>query len=161
MTPAVRFRDMSSGQGAASALPICGLFLQKLYKTPQYAALKTEKFAEPAKWIKDSMDCEPRIYAPGELDDGNAIDTTGVVYPAGFFDEKPASSSDPNDLREKPSGNNNNAPQPDKTSATTPPSAKPDVKTTPAKPEVKPPTTSGKSMLPKPPPLSPTKPSGQ
>lgn len=162
MTPAVRFRDMSSGQGAASALPICGLFLQKLYKTPQYAALKNEKFVEPAKWIKDSMECEPHIYGPGELeDDSSAVDTSGVSYPAGFFDEKPNNpQADPNDLREKPSGNNNNAPQPDKTSATTPPSGKPEVKTTPAKTEVKPPTTSGKSMLPKPPP-SPTKPSGQ
>jgi penicillin-binding protein 1A len=161
MTPAVRFRDMNSGQGAASALPICGLFLQKLYKTPQYAAMKNEKFPEPSKWIKDSMECEPHIYGEGELDeDSTRIDTSGVVYPAGFFDEKPAASpEDPNDLREKPSGGDNKTPQPEKTTTATLPATKPEVKTTPtAKPA--PPTTSGKSMLPPPPP-KPTKPNNK
>lgn len=164
MTPAVRFRDMNSGQGAASALPICGLFLQKVYKTPQYAALKAEKFPEPAKWIKDSMECEPHIYGPGERDE-DVIDTTGVVYPAGFFDEKPDGATpqqDPNELRDKPNSGNNNAPQPDKSAATLP-TAKPEVKT--AKSEIKtakpaPPATSGKSTLPPPPP-KPTKPNNR
>ena len=159
MTPAVRFRDMNSGQGAASALPICGLFLQKVYKIPQYAALKAEKFPEPAKWIKDSMECEPHIYAPGELEE-EVIDSTGIVYPDGFFGEKTEGTmpqQDPNDLRDKTNGSpNNNAPQPDKTAATIP-TTKPEVKTTPtAKPA--PPTTSGKSMLPPPPPPSSGKP---
>ncbi len=163
ITPAVRFRDMSSGQGAASALPICGLFLQKMYKTPQYAAMKDEKFPEPAKWIKDSMDCEPRVYAPGELDEENEIDTVGVQYPVDFFNEKPVTpqdESDKNDLRDKPSGGtgtNNvpqntpqNAPQPDK-SAATPAGGKPEVKpATPigAKTEVKPATTPTKPATP-------------
>jgi penicillin-binding protein 1A len=148
MTPAVRFRDMSSGQGAASALPICGLFLQKMYKTPQYAAMKDEKFPEPAKWIKDSMDCDPHVYAPGELDEEVTIDTVGVQYPVDFFNEKPVTPQDEvdkNDLRDKSSGGtgtNNapqntpqNAPQPDK-SAAIPAGAKPEAKpaTTPAKP---------------------------
>ncbi|MBL7815535.1 MAG: transglycosylase domain-containing protein [Saprospiraceae bacterium] len=66
--PAVRFRDMSYGQGAYMALPVCALFLQKLYKHPSYAALKNEKFLEPAKWVKDSMNCDPKIYSQSELE---------------------------------------------------------------------------------------------
>ncbi len=69
MTPAVRFRDMSYGQGAYMALPICGLFLQKLYKNPSYTALKNEKFPEPSKWVKDSMNCDPKMYSQEELAD--------------------------------------------------------------------------------------------
>jgi hypothetical protein len=103
------------------------------------------------------MNCEPHIYGPGELDE--EIDTLGVKYPDGFFDEKPkdATPQDPNELRDKPNGGpNNNAPQPDKTAATLP-ATKPEVKTTPtAKPA--PPTTSGKSMLPPPPPATTAKP---
>jgi penicillin-binding protein 1A len=158
MTPAVRFRDMSSGQGAASALPICGLFLQKLYKTPQYAALKSAKFPEPAKWIKDSMDCDPHIYSEGELDrDTFRLDTSGVIYPVDFMNEKPVTPQEDHDLRENPSGGQNhntpnNAPnngqQPEKTPTTAAvPTPKPEIKTTasaPSKPVVpnKPPSTS-------------------
>ena len=69
MTPAVRFRSMDYGQGAYMALPICGLFLQKLYKNPSYTALKNEKFPEPSKWVKDSMNCEPKMYSQEELAD--------------------------------------------------------------------------------------------
>ena len=67
ITPAVRFRDMSYGQGAYMALPVCALFLQKLYKDPSYTALKNEKFPEPSKWVKDSMNCELKIYSEDEL----------------------------------------------------------------------------------------------
>ena len=67
MTPAVRFRDMSLGQGAYMALPVCALFLQKLYKNPAYTALKSEKFPEPSKWVKDSMNCDPKSYSQEEL----------------------------------------------------------------------------------------------
>ncbi len=67
MTPAVRFRDMSYGQGAYMALPVCALFLQKLYKKATYSALKDEKFPEPSKWVKDSMNCDPKMYSQEEL----------------------------------------------------------------------------------------------
>ncbi len=68
ITPAVRFRDMSLGQGAYMALPVCAIFLQKLYKNPLYAALKNEKFPEPAKWVKDSMNCDPKIFSQDEIE---------------------------------------------------------------------------------------------
>ena len=98
MTPAVRFRDISLGQGAHMALPICGLFLDKLYKTPKYAALKEEKFAPLAKWIKDSMSCDPHVYTEDELMEIELskaeTDTTNLQYsPSGnppFRDEDPS-----------------------------------------------------------------------
>lgn len=65
--PAVRFRDMSLGQGAHMALPITGLFLQELYKNPRYADLAKEKFPEHSKYIRDSMSCDPHIYSDDEL----------------------------------------------------------------------------------------------
>lgn len=71
ITPAVRFRDIDLGQGANMALPICALFLKKLYTTPQYTTLKDEKFPKLAQWIVDSMDCSHRIW----YDD----DTTDIV----------------------------------------------------------------------------------
>ena len=66
ITPAVRFRDMAYGQGAYMALPICGMFLQKMYKHKLYSNLKNEKFPEPAKWILDSMTCEHKVYTQEE-----------------------------------------------------------------------------------------------
>jgi penicillin-binding protein 1A len=65
-SPAVRFRDFSLGQGAATALPTCGLFLQKLYNDPRYGNIKTDKFPTPPKWILDSMECAHRIYSEDE-----------------------------------------------------------------------------------------------
>jgi hypothetical protein len=41
--------------------------LEKLFKTPQYAALKKEKFPEIPQWIIDSMDCSHRQYSSEEL----------------------------------------------------------------------------------------------
>ncbi len=65
--PIIRFRDISEGQGAYTALPIAGMFLQRLYKMPKYAALKAEKFPEPAKWIRDSMACAHRFFSEDEI----------------------------------------------------------------------------------------------
>lgn len=65
--PSIRFRDISEGQGAYTALPIAGMFLQRLYKMPRYAALKAEKFPEPAKRIKDSMECAHRFFSQDEI----------------------------------------------------------------------------------------------
>jgi membrane peptidoglycan carboxypeptidase len=73
ITPAVRFRDMSLGQGAYMALPTCALFLQKMYKNPLYAALKNEKFPEPSKWVKDSMNCDPKIFSQDEIEEMDSL----------------------------------------------------------------------------------------
>ena len=129
MTPAVRFRDMSLGQGAYMALPVCALFLQKLYKKPAYTALKNEKFPEPSKWVKDSMNCDPKIYSQDELvmlDSlrrmrdtlNNQTDSLFQVSPQDVF---------PDDVRQrdnkaglKPLPQPSNLPKPPKTTTTVP-----------------------------------------
>jgi penicillin-binding protein 1A len=67
ITPAVRFREITYGQGAYMALPICGTFIQKLYETPHYAHLKKEKFPVLSKALIDSMDCDDKRYSEYEL----------------------------------------------------------------------------------------------
>jgi membrane carboxypeptidase/penicillin-binding protein len=89
-SPAVHFRDLKLGQGANTALPICGLFLQKLYADPIYQALKQEKFAQPAAWVVDSMACDHKSYSEWEiatmdslrqLDSTNRADSILVTQP--------------------------------------------------------------------------------
>ena len=123
ITPAVRFRDMSLGQGANMALPICGIFLQKLYKTPQYSALKNEKFPVPAKWITDSMECAHKKYSESEIAEMDSLkqvpDSLSVPNPENLFPEERGNelnpqSRDNHDLRELPTSTNsgkNNLPQ--------------------------------------------------
>ena len=108
ITPIVRFRDMSLGQGANMALPICGIFLKKLYATPQYAALKKEKFPEPAKWIKDSMDCNHRQYSEEEANEMNSLnllDSLNILnqnlVPPVEKNKHDLTPDDNNDLRDK------------------------------------------------------------
>jgi membrane carboxypeptidase/penicillin-binding protein len=92
ITPAVRFRDIDLGQGANMALPICGIFLKKLYATPQYAAMKNAKFPEPAKWIIDSMECDHKSYTEEEIAEfraSEARDSVVELQPGQIFpDEK-------------------------------------------------------------------------
>jgi hypothetical protein len=86
--------------------------------------MKEEKFPELSKWVKDSMNCDPHIFAEGELQSDSAqMDSVGIEYPKDFMNEKPVTPQDEpdkNDLREKPSAPSN-APQPDKAAATTAP----------------------------------------
>ncbi len=85
----VRFRDFSAGQGAATALPVCGLFLSKVYKDPQFSGYKAAKFPTPPKWILDTMECAHKIYSDDErayldsmrLDDSLARDTLHFLVP--------------------------------------------------------------------------------
>jgi membrane peptidoglycan carboxypeptidase len=80
-SPAVRFRDLKLGQGANTALPVCGLFLQKLYADPIFQVWKQEKFAQPAAWVLDSMACARKTYTDwelAELDSLRQIDSLGV-----------------------------------------------------------------------------------
>ena len=118
ITPAVRFRDMSYGQGAYMALPVCALFLQKLYKSPLYQSLKNEKFPEPAKWIKDSMNCDFKVYSEDEIarfDSTRRQDTlnANILIEVNGQQMQDANKGDDNDLRSRKTDNGfNQLPQP-------------------------------------------------
>ena len=137
ITPAVRFREMSLGQGAYTALPLSGLFLQKLYKTPQYSALKNEKFAPLSKAIIDSMECAHKSFTDDERsemaaentqDSLNTLIQKGTLLPM----EKPTMETDDNyDLRNgdgKKDGKNDGLKP---LQSATLPTAKPEIKSQP------------------------------
>lgn len=60
-SPAVRFRDMSLGQGSAMALPIVGWFWHKMANDKKYGKLLTEKFPEPSQAVLNQFGCPPWI----------------------------------------------------------------------------------------------------
>ncbi|MEM9987759.1 MAG: penicillin-binding transpeptidase domain-containing protein, partial [Bacteroidota bacterium] len=53
----VRFRSLSLGQGANTALPIFGLFMKKVYQDQQYRNLRNAQFPEPNLGVIRSLDC--------------------------------------------------------------------------------------------------------
>jgi penicillin-binding protein 1A len=55
--PKVRFRYGGYGQGAAAALPIWALYMQKLYRNPLYKYSKSLTFEIPGD-VKEKLDCE-------------------------------------------------------------------------------------------------------
>ncbi|MEM1320262.1 MAG: transglycosylase domain-containing protein [Bacteroidota bacterium] len=58
-SPRVRFRSLSLGQGANTALPIWGHFLKKLYADPAFRKWKAEGFAPTSYEVADALDCAP------------------------------------------------------------------------------------------------------
>lgn len=54
---AIHFEDLSLGQGSNMALPVFGLFLQKLFKDPQLGAVSNDTFEIPANFNED-LDCD-------------------------------------------------------------------------------------------------------
>ena len=53
----VRFRSIILGQGASMALPIYGLFYQKVYADPRLGFSQETKFPAPEDGVKTEMDC--------------------------------------------------------------------------------------------------------
>ena len=53
----VRFRSLSLGQGANTALPIFGLFMQKVYRDGKYRALRNATFPALPAAAQQGMDC--------------------------------------------------------------------------------------------------------
>lgn len=53
----ISFESMSEGQGAQAALPIFGLFMQKIYKDPKFADLAKAKFKLPEGGLTRELDC--------------------------------------------------------------------------------------------------------
>jgi penicillin-binding protein 1A len=58
-SPRIRFRSLSLGQGASTALPIWGLFMQKLYKDPEFKNLRYAAFQAPSADVLERLDCPP------------------------------------------------------------------------------------------------------
>ena len=70
-SPRVRFRSLSLGQGASTALPIWGLFMQKVYKDPEFKKLKRASFQDPSIEVYERLDCLPYLEEMPEIDSLN------------------------------------------------------------------------------------------
>lgn len=57
--PGIHFRTLDLGQGAATALPIYGLFMQKVAKDPAFRSITRARFPEPSLETRELLDCEP------------------------------------------------------------------------------------------------------
>lgn len=53
----VRFRSLSLGQGANTALPIFGQFMKQTYQNKQYRHLRNAQFSQLSPRLADRMDC--------------------------------------------------------------------------------------------------------
>ena len=54
---AIHFEDLSLGQGSNMALPVFGLFLQKLFADPDFASMANDTFESPSNFNVD-LDCD-------------------------------------------------------------------------------------------------------
>jgi penicillin-binding protein 1A len=54
---AIHFEEMSAGQGANMALPVVGLFLQKLFADPELGAMANDTFEAPVN-VSIDLDCD-------------------------------------------------------------------------------------------------------
>ena len=66
-SPLVRFRNFEYGQGAATALPVCALFLRQVIREPGLENWKEGAFHQPPPEILRRLDCPLRIKSPEEL----------------------------------------------------------------------------------------------
>ena len=53
----IHFNSLSEGQGANIALPVFGIFLQKLYADPQFESMESDVFERPAGFTQE-LDCD-------------------------------------------------------------------------------------------------------
>ncbi|MCL1933751.1 MAG: transglycosylase domain-containing protein [Candidatus Azobacteroides sp.] len=69
----IHFDRMSEGQGATMALPIMGIFLQKVYNDPNLGYSQTERFEIPAKYADPCSNqlnnTEDKLTHPSGIDD--------------------------------------------------------------------------------------------
>ena len=70
-SPRTRFRSLSLGQGANTALPIWGLFMQKMYKDSEFKKFRRATFQDPSLQVYERLDCLPYLEELPELDSLN------------------------------------------------------------------------------------------
>lgn len=60
-SPLVRFRHFEYGQGAATALPVWGLFMRQLLDDPRFASWKTSTFPALSPELQKVLECPHRV----------------------------------------------------------------------------------------------------
>jgi penicillin-binding protein 1A len=59
--PQVHFRTLYRGQASATALPVYGAFMKKVYRDKQYKSVRYARFSEPADTVAALMKCPPYL----------------------------------------------------------------------------------------------------
>ncbi|HOY16576.1 MAG TPA: transglycosylase domain-containing protein [Haliscomenobacter sp.] len=79
-SPIIHFKSLDSGQGAATALPIWGAFMKRVYEDPRFSSWKDVKMAVLPDSTRNRISCAHRIWYPSDsllLDSlGNLITPT-------------------------------------------------------------------------------------
>jgi penicillin-binding protein 1A len=57
--PSIHFRTTNLGQGAATALPVYGLFMQKMNGNPDFRSMTSARFDQPPAHLLDDLECDP------------------------------------------------------------------------------------------------------
>ncbi len=57
--PSIHFRSTALGQGAVTALPIYGLFMQKINRDATLSQMTASRFQNPPAYVLDKLDCDP------------------------------------------------------------------------------------------------------
>lgn len=91
--PRVRFRSLSMGQGANTALPICGLFLKKLYKEPKYKHLQYHTFHSPTNDSFAGLECPLVLKESNMVSDGVEMEFNRPVPPVSIPTTRPPVST--------------------------------------------------------------------
>ncbi len=55
--PNIHFRTITYGQGAAMALPIWALFMQKVNEDPEFSSISEARFPSPSSDLNEELDC--------------------------------------------------------------------------------------------------------
>ncbi len=100
-SPQIRFRSMSLGQGANTALPIWGRFMNKVYKDPQFKKWRKLKFPEIDSTLSIDLDCPPYLEDRSMIDFLNEEDKEFFEWIRNFFKNIDTSEEEENDTRVK------------------------------------------------------------
>lgn len=66
--PRIHFRSLQLGQGSNTAMPIWGLYMQKVNKDPALKGIAQAQFPEPSSGVLSRLDCEPfRLEKPSQF----------------------------------------------------------------------------------------------
>jgi len=60
-SPSVRFRDLSLGQGANTALPIFASFIQRISAEAELSYLANTPFPEPSEAVREALNCPSKM----------------------------------------------------------------------------------------------------
>jgi penicillin-binding protein 1A len=72
-SPAVRFRDLSLGQGANTALPIFALFLDQINRDDNLKEYAEARFSTPSELVRAALNCAPVSIPQAQTDTEGAV----------------------------------------------------------------------------------------